>query len=106
MVINSEAKRSIKEAYFTLSLKLPVEDKKVKDRLDRAVEIINGYGYEVHKVQSDSWQVWKSSTSLLDDTSMCYDVSVKSCTCPDYETARAGLCKHRLAIMLIVEMNH
>ncbi len=93
--------KSLAQAYLNVSLRLPVEDIKVKQRLDRAYEIVNGYGYEITVIsKADEWNpiyiyhVEKASTSLLQDTSMCYTVTNKSCTCPDFDTARGNLCKH------------
>lgn len=104
--------KTIAQAYLDVSLRLPVEDIKVKQRLDRAYEIVNGHGYEITVsailISNDAtlkqYEVNKASTSLLADTSAKYIVTNKQCTCPDFETARSNLCKHRLAIMLIEEM--
>ena len=97
---------SLTAAYRALEERLPI-NVKIKQRLDRAYEIINGYGYTVEALSSDKnaeYAVYKASTSLFTDESKCYNVTQQSCTCPDYETAQAGLCKHRLAVMLIGEM--
>lgn len=97
---------NLAQAYLNVSLKLPVEDIKVKQRLDRAYEIINGYGYKITEPSEGvtHYCVEKASTSLLEDTSAHYSVSRETCTCPDFESARGNLCKHRLAIMLLEEM--
>lgn len=96
--------KTLQAAYFDLSLRLPVEDIKVKQRLDRGYDIVLSYGYSVDKQEDNSYLVSKASTSLLEDTSARYRVDHESCTCPDFPTARAGLCKHRLAVMLKEEM--
>jgi len=109
--------KTIAQAYLDVSLRLPVEDIKVKQRLDRAYEIVNGHGYAIDVMEyhvtiegtsiegtSTVYCVNKASTSLFTDTSASYTVTNKQCTCPDFETARSNLCKHRLAIMLIEEM--
>ena len=96
--------KNIVEAYLALSERLPVEDSKVKDRLDRGYAILSDYGYEI-KREKESYRVEKLSTSLLEDNSVVYKVDEESCTCPDFGTARGGLCKHRLAIMLLEEMD-
>ena len=99
------ARKSIRDALFTLSQRLPIDDKNISDRLGRAYDIVTGYGYTV-TVLSDDLQcsVHKESTSLLEDNSIRYTVNSESCTCPDYAKARGGLCKHRLAVMIIREM--
>ena len=98
---------SPRAALFTLSTRLPIEDKSVSDRLNRAYDIVTGYGYTVELLNSDNdaeYAVYKASTTLLEDTSVCYSVTQHSCTCPDYEKARGNLCKHRLAVMIVREM--
>jgi hypothetical protein len=101
---------SLEQAYFNLTLQLPVEDKTVSDRLNRAYSILNGYGYNITQVNNHGgmkqYKVSKLSTSLLEDNSVNYYVTNRSCTCPDYEKARAGLCKHRLAVMIKEEMDN
>lgn len=102
---------NLAQAYLNVSLKLPIDDIKVKQRLDRGYDIINGYGYSISQINRPNpnmevcYKVSKASTSMLEDNSAVYHVSITSCTCPDFEKARAGLCKHRLAVMLIEEMN-
>ena len=96
--------KSLAQAYLDLSLQIPVEDTTVKRRLERAYDILADKGYEVRCIDSNSYIVHKASTSLLEDNSHSYDVSMDSCTCPDFPTARGGLCKHRLAVMMYVEM--
>ena len=99
-------RKSIAEAYLAVSLRIPVDDIKVKQRLDRGYDIAqsDGLGYEVVPVGNGNYRVEKASTTLLEDNSHGYDVTRESCTCPDFETARGNLCKHRLAVMLIEEM--
>jgi len=103
--------KNIRAAYFEVSQRLPIEDIKVRQRLDRAYEIVNGHGYDIEPVYNslevviiDSWLIHKESTSLLEDNHVQYCVDSESCTCPDYTTARGGLCKHRIAVILVQEM--
>ena len=98
---------NLQQAYLNISSKIPVDDIKVKQRLDRGYDMVrlNGQGYTiVGYVDLGQWQVHKASTSLLEDNSHSYDVSLTDCTCPDFTSARGGLCKHRLAVMLLTEM--
>lgn len=99
--------KPVRDALATLAATLPLEDKRVSDRLNRAYDIVNGYGYTVEVLSSDKdaeYAVYKASTTLLEDTSVCYSVTQHSCTCLDYEKARGNLCKHRLAVMIVREM--
>jgi hypothetical protein len=111
MTINTRYKKSLSEAVFILSKKLPTEDIKVKQRLERAYDIVRslGSGYaitpRVNPATGDTfYQIYKESTSLLEDNSVYYTVDSQGCTCPDAISARAGLCKHRIATMLLEEM--
>lgn len=89
--------------------RLPMEDRKVADRFHRGKEIINGYGYEVELVLVDGrdrvYKVERLSTSLLEDNSAVYRVTLRECDCPDFRAARAGLCKHRIAVLIREEMD-
>ncbi len=95
----------LQQAYLNIAAKLPTSSD-VKKRLDRAYDIVrlNGEGYQIHAYGSGIFHISKASTSLLEDTSRAYYVTEQSCTCPDFDHARANLCKHRLAIMLLCEM--
>ena len=99
---------NLAQAMLNIGARIPITDKSIKDRLNRAYDIVRcqGEGYEVVKPsqQSNFYYVNKASTSLFTDTSARYIVTTTSCTCPDFEKARAGLCKHRLAVILIEEM--
>ena len=104
-------KKSINQALFVLTTKLPTEDLKVKQRLDRAYDIVRqlGRGYsitpQVNPVTNEmSYRIYKESTSLLEDNSVYYTVDEQGCSCPDAFSARAGMCKHRLATMIMEEM--
>ena len=102
--------KTLMQAYLDVSLKIPIEDVKVLQRLDRAEGLLKSYGYSVTEAGIDSagnklYHIFKASTTLLEDTSVQYEVSSASCTCPDYPSARGNLCKHRLAIMIKEEMN-
>ena len=98
---------TLPQAYLNLSNKLPLDDVKVKQRLERAYDIVNGYGYVLERLSTDTnaeYVVDKASTTLLDDNSVQYQVTKQSCDCPDSPTARGGLCKHRLAVLIVEEM--
>lgn len=94
--------KTLNEAMFQLSVKLPLEDNGVKKRFDRAYDIVRmlGSGYDISKTHY-GYAVYKESTSLLEDNSVTYTIDEHGCSCPDNHTARAGLCKHRLAVMLL-----
>lgn len=100
--------KGLTDAYLAISEGLPIEDVKVKQRLDRAYNILTGYGYTITKAIAQEgryiYQIHRASTSLLEDNSAVYTTDSASCTCPDYASARGNLCKHRLAIMLVEEM--
>lgn len=93
----------IAQAFLVLRESLP-SDEAVLRRLDRGYDIVRKRGYEISKFNDQTWKVHKASTSLLEDTSAVYYVDDKECSCPDYQQAPAGLCKHRLAIKLLVLM--
>ena len=103
------------EAYLRVAERLPVDDPTVLRRLERADrDILRGYGYEIKPCPCSStdasrqYYVTKLSTAPMgtDQSDTIYIVSRDNCTCPDNPTARAGLCKHRLAIMIYEEMHH
>jgi hypothetical protein len=100
--------KSLYEAYKTIERKLPIEDKKIADRLRRARDEVLDYGYEVELILRDDkevvYRIEKLSTSLLEDNSKTYRTTLKECDCPDFPSARAGLCKHRIAVMIREEM--
>lgn len=102
---------NLQQAFLTVANKIPVEDIKVKQRLDRAYDIVqcNGSGYAVTKSLRHSeyvWHVHKASTSSLDSTPTMYTIDTDGCSCPDAITARAGLCKHKIATMIVAEMEN
>lgn len=90
------------QAYLKVKAGLP-DDVTCYKRLDRALDIVQGFGYEitVHPEDSNIYVVKKASTSLLEDNSHQYHVTDVDCDCPDFEKARAGLCKHRLAVKIL-----
>src|SRR5262245_17113463 len=95
-------------AVLAIAQRIPNDEKLLK-RLYRAEQEVLGFGYEIKEIGITSdgrklYSVDKLSTSLLEDNSKQYQVSNKSCNCPDYPEVRAGLCKHRLAIMVKEEM--
>ena len=98
---------TLAEAYLAVALNLPI-DPTIKARLDRAYDIVrtdgSGYAIQLPLKEGEAYTIYKESTSLLEDTSHSYSVSSVFCSCPDYPTARAGLCKHRLAIMMLEAM--
>ena len=99
---------TLQQAYLAVSDKIPIDDIKVRQRLDRAYEIVrcDGEGYEVeYDTITGAYWIHKASTSLLEDSSKQYMVTTAVCTCPDFDKARGNLCKHRLAVMLVTEMN-
>jgi len=101
--------KSLMQAMIDVGARLPLTDMKVKQRFERAYEIArcllttNG-GYEVKEITPGNYDMHRVSSSLLEDNGVHYTVNRERCTCPDYETARAGLCKHRMAIMLIEDV--
>jgi hypothetical protein len=111
-------KKTLHQAMLNLSARLPIEDKKVSDRLNRAYDIVRmlGSGYAIQRVESElvcgvtqhyitpHYRVYKESTSLLEDNSVYYHIIDDMCSCPDAPSARGNLCKHRLAVKLIEDM--
>ena len=111
---------TLQDAMKVLETKIPVAtDDTVKVRLNRAYDIVrqNGSGYVLTKSNSTIkpltggyiWHIHKASTAPAfssDDSSAFYTVNAEGCNCPDATggKARAGLCKHRLATMLMIEM--
>lgn len=96
------------QAYVTIAQQLPL-DEKIMQRLDRAKNSVLSYGYDIKATHVDGhgrmiYRISKASTALLEDNGHAYEVTSNTCNCPDYETARAGLCKHRLAVMILEEM--
>ena len=98
---------SIQQAFLNVASEIPVSDPSVQVRLDRGYGICISHGYTMTKQEDGTWLVHRASTALLEDNSITYHVSkTGGCTCPDAVDgrARAGLCKHRLAVMLKEEM--
>ena len=100
---------NIQQAMINIAARIPVSDPTVQARLDRAYDICISQGYSLQKNADKSWSVYRASTSLLEDSSAQYTVSKDTgCTCPDADPvsgkARAGLCKHRLAVAIKEEM--
>ena len=95
----------LKDAYDIVAAKLPINDPQVHARLNRGYGILISTGYTVVQ-HGELYRINKASTSLFDDSSASYLVDpVKGmCSCPDWQTARSGLCKHRCAVMLVQEM--
>jgi len=98
---------SLPQAMVTVGEQIPLADPKVEQRLNRAYDIVrtNGHGYVITPMGNHVYTVFKASTSLMTDNSITYIVDKVSCTCIDYPTARANLCKHRLAIKLYELVN-
>lgn len=96
---------NLAEAAKKVEAGLPLEDKQVFKSWQKAYnEVLLGYGYELTHWRGGKYCVQKASTSLLEDTSARYDVTAQSCTCPNFPKTRGGLCKHRLAVMVLEEM--
>lgn len=93
-------------AVLNVAATLPIDDSAVSRRLDRAEnDILRGYGYSIAETgRAGQYCITKASTSLLEDNEHSYIVSSQSCNCPDFESARGNLCKHRLAVMILEEM--
>lgn len=93
---------SLAQAMVTVGNDIPLADLKVSQRLNRAYDIVrtDGSGYAITPMGNGVYTVFKASTSLMEDNSITYVVDKASCTCPDCPTARANLCKHRLAVRL------
>ena len=103
----TQYKKTLGQAFVNVTAKLPMEDKSVEDRAKRAYEIVRqlGSGYAITK-EKNWYSVYRESTSLLEDNSVHYHIDSEGCSCPDASSkARAGLCKHRLAVLLIEEMH-
>lgn len=102
--MDETVKKYYYSAYTKVKERLP-DDKGVLVRLERALEIVQGFGYDIaQELDNDThWVVRRASTSLLEDNSAEYHIDSESCSCPDFEIARAGLCKHRLAVFIIQE---
>ena len=99
-----------KQAFLNVSSRIPTEDESVFKRLNRAYDIIKGTVQDnVYAIEGDSYTTYtikKTHSSLFGEDTKYYVVNVedKICTCPDFDTARSGLCKHRLAVMILMEM--
>jgi hypothetical protein len=93
---------SLAQAMVTVGEQIPLSDMKVSQRLNRAYDIVrcNGSGYAITPMGKGVYTVFKASTSATTDNSITYVVDKVKCTCIDYPSARANLCKHRLAIKL------
>ncbi len=87
---------------------LPIEDPTVAARLGRACGLLQQPGYNFTYIDEvNGWHVEKASTSILDTQPSAYSVTkAEGCSCPDAVggRARAGLCKHALAVMLLEQM--
>ncbi len=99
--------KSKKDATAIVQSKLP-DDGQVLRRLARAEQDVLGYGYDVYACPErvGTYHIHKLSTApmLSEDNGAHYVVTPTGCTCPDFDTARGNLCKHRLAVMILKEM--
>lgn len=99
--------KSKEQAYVNILAQLPFDASIIK-RLDRAKNEVLSYGYSItvlfEKKGIKRYKITKASTSLLEDNGHSYSVTNTTCSCPDFDSARSGLCKHRLAVMLLEEM--
>ena len=106
-----DSSMNLAQAMLVISQRIPIADASVQARLNRAYDTVRnlGSGYSITAVSNGVYKVHKESTAPAFsgvDSSANYVTDNKSCTCPDFEKARAGLCKHRLAIMLMEEMHN
>lgn len=86
----------LNQAFLDISAMIPIGDRSVMDRLQRAYTIIETLG-DVYTIEASngSYAVVKMADGTV------YIVNSEGCNCPDaIGRARAGLCKHRLATML------
>lgn len=112
-MLSKERAMKLTIALAELSLRLPGLDS-ICGRLNRAFDIIkcDGSGYNITEFTPNHYQVTKASTSLFDNNTVIYDITKADgskqwvCTCPDYDKAPMNLCKHRLAVMLVVMMQN
>jgi len=108
---------TLQAAFKVIEGRVPVEDPTVKARLNRAYDIVrqNGQGYHLTKsnrtedsIEGYIWHIHKASTAAIvsgEDSSAFYTVDSGGCNCPDaIGRARAKLCKHKLATMIMLEM--
>ena len=81
-------------------------DESFKKRMDRAYDMLVKGGYDIKRA-NNVYHVSRASTSLFEDNSITYEVTDNSCSCPDFEKgqARGDLCKHRLAVMILQEVD-
>jgi len=98
--------KSQEQAYLDVSLRLPIGIPSVKQRLDRAMEQVLAPGYQVAMVRYNPsvYLISKESTSVAQEHGVTYTVTAQDCTCPDFQSAYGSLCKHRLAVMILEEM--
>jgi SWIM zinc finger len=91
---------SLKEAYYT-NLKAFLSNVEIVKRVERAYKILTcDKNYEITYISDNPMTFTVHNT---DGEGKVYIVipSKQSCTCPDAE--RSILCKHRLAIKLIID---
>lgn len=96
----------LNEAIAKVKAQLPMNDVTVQRSVAKAEGIVQQYGYSIAHKGNGLYSVSRASTSLFEDNSAKYSVTKSYCTCMHYEKARANLCKHRIAIMIMEEMRH
>ncbi len=91
--------KQLMQAWLDVMCDLP-NDPSLLARANRASDIIEGKGeqYTIDNLPNEQFIFLKVSTGSQ------YHVDRYTCTCPDYGSARSNLCKHRLAVMLLLEM--
>jgi hypothetical protein len=102
----------IDKAFYSISEQLPNDDGTLR-RIERAYRIVKGIDpYEFVQLAEPYehiWEVSRVSTRAigLDEQIEPYEVDTvrHTCTCPDFveEKCRAGLCKHRIAVMVVIK---
>ncbi len=97
-------KHQIMAVYNEMKGEMPAQDS-ILARLQRGRDILLDWGYDVREA-GNVWHVEKASTSPVITTPTCYVVTKDSCSCPDYDTAVGGLCKHRFAVKILERVQH
>lgn len=101
---------NLQQAFLNVSQRIPTNDGNISKRLNRAYDIIKGTVQDnIYAIEGNGYQTYtikKTHSSLFGEETTEYTVNIydKTCSCPDFETARSGLCKHRLAVMILMEM--
>ena len=91
--------KNLMEAWLNVMCEMP-NDKTLLVRANRASDMIEGKGeiYNIDEYVPGQYAFEKVSSSAR------YYVTEKTCTCPDFPSALSNMCKHRLAVLLLIEM--